>query len=172
MKHYGAGQIEEKHVSLFGADISVFSDGSVWIHRGTKNKRHFGYITQKGYRAVHVRDNGVSRTVFVHRLVAIAFIPNPQNKPQINHLNGDKSDNRPRNLEWVTAYENVRHKIDVLGDDCHRKPVRCVETETEYASLLEAARMTGISRGNISGCLSGRRLTAGGCHWVRGGESH
>ena len=67
--------------------------------------------TQKGYLRVNIRDKGKIYCFRVHRLVAEAFIPNLDNKPQVNHKNGIKTDNRVKNLEWVSDEENKQHAI-------------------------------------------------------------
>ena len=77
---------------------------------------NLGNIIDKDGRSVNIGDNGngylVCRREYVHRIVAKLFIENIDNKPQVNHINGDKKDNRVSNLEWVTASENIKHAHD------------------------------------------------------------
>ncbi|MDR2833389.1 MAG: HNH endonuclease, partial [Streptococcaceae bacterium] len=72
-------------------------------------------ISKNGYIALNIRINGKQSRYYAHRLVAMAFLKNEEDKPQVNHKNGIKSDNHFSNLEWVTASENLKHKYRKLG---------------------------------------------------------
>ena len=92
----------------------VFEDGTIFrIRNGVDipaKTFDVGRASSKTkYKIVSYMENGKQKNIAVHRLVAIAFIPNPENKPEVNHINGDKSDNNVSNLEWVTRKENTQH---------------------------------------------------------------
>ena len=70
-----------------------------------------GTPDKKGYLRFRPTINRKKKSFKVHRIVALAFIPNPENKPHVNHINGIKSDNRAENLEWVTCKENAEHAM-------------------------------------------------------------
>lgn len=72
-------------------------------------------VSQNGYNHVTLSKNGAWSKFQIHRLVAELFIPNPKNKPCVNHKNGIKTDNKVENLEWCTHSENEQHSYDVLG---------------------------------------------------------
>lgn len=99
-----------EELKSIGNDYSVSRTGEVYSH-----KRH-KYIKQrvgpKGYMMVNLSINGTCKTFTVHRLVADAWIPNSDSLPQVNHIDGDKTNNSVDNLEWCTASHNVIHAIN------------------------------------------------------------
>jgi hypothetical protein len=121
-------------------------------------------ISKTGYYTVALG----KRNVKLHRVIAEAFIPNPEGKPYINHKSGVKTDNRICNIEWCTHAENLQHAAHVLGTMNLLHPMRkvvCVETGIVYDSLATAARDTGTAEQNIWHVCNGHWKTSGGYHW-------
>ncbi len=136
----------------------------------------FNGAPRNGYLLVGLSKGGKRKTCAIHRLVAIAFIPNPENKPTVNHINGNKTDNRAVNLEWNTDAENIRHAFATgLNGFEHSKnkkgsiPVAQYDTDMNlvrtYPSMMEAERQTGIPNRNIALCCRGKYGRIGGYIW-------
>lgn len=116
-----------------------------------------------GYMCIGLTKNGKTKTYLVHRLVLETFKANPNNKPQVNHINEDKTDNRLNNLEWATPAENANHGTrNKRVADKLSFPVYCITNNTVYPSSHEAARQLRIDQGDIIKCCKNKRKTVSG----------
>lgn len=84
----------------------------------------------KGYKRVTLSSSNIQKRFQVHRLVTVVFIPNPDNKPCVNHIDGDKINNNACNLEWCTYSENERHSYDVLNKISKRR--KLTDRDADY----------------------------------------
>jgi len=122
----------------------------------------------RGYPHVWLYKDGCVKSVSVHRLVAMTFIPNPQRLPEVNHINGIKTDNRVENLEWCSVSYNRWHSNNVLLKDSGKpkRRVLCLDTGAVYPSISEAARAVHGKKQNIAKCCQGLRKTTAGLRWA------
>ena len=110
-----------------------------------------------GYLHVILCKEGKVTTFRVQRLVANAFIPNPENKPEVNHIDENKENNCVWNLEWCTHQYNNEYSKG--------KKILCVETNKVYPSAMEAQRQTVVHQQSIIACCKGKLKTTGNYHW-------
>lgn len=113
-------------------------------------------LTKDGYFSVNLRKPKISKHCRIHRIVAEAFCTNLENKPLINHINGNKLDNRAENLEWCTPSENIKHSFNI-GTSKPSNTIKILDTSTNivYNSITDAANQKNIGKSNLSFMLSG-----------------
>lgn len=126
-------------------------------------------IHSNGYEQVNIRIGNKYVTKLIHRLVAVAFIPNPDNKPCVDHIDGNKRNNYVSNLRWVTLVENANNiitkKRSIENRKSHNeKKIVAISGEINvyFNSIIEASIILGVDRTSISKCLKGQRGKAGG----------
>lgn len=155
----------------------VTDTGDVYSRNGTgrfvKLKKLAGRPNYRPYYYVRLYDkNHIGSNCAIHRIVAQAFIPNPENKPCVNHKDGNKHNNNVSNLEWCTYSENSVHSIKVLKNKNGGKPKKSVTQIKDgkkiatFDSVAEAARQCNLKRTNIKEVVCGRNKTAGGYQWT------
>lgn len=164
-------------VSNFGNIKSLLNNKHNKIEKIMKQ-----YKTNCGYMQIMLCNNKEKHQFLVHRLVAQAFILNLKDKPQVNHINGIKTDNRVENLEWVTHQENIIHAYKVLnrkssfigkvlyGNKNHnsKKIIQYNNKGEEierFKAISYACKKYNISNASISNCLRGKSKTAGKFIW-------
>lgn len=118
------------------------------------------------YAQVGLYKQGKRKCYLVHRLVAEAFIENPNNLPELNHIDEDKTNNAASNLEWCDSKQNINYGTrNQRVAEKLSKQVLCVETGKIYTSTHQVERELGFSKGNISSACNSRLKQAYGFHW-------
>lgn len=120
-----------------------------------------------GYLQFNLCKNGKRKNHKIHRLVAQAFIPNPENKPEVNHIDEDKTNNNINNLEWSTRKENVNHGTrNERVSKTMSTPIIAINLKTgeskDFYGVRECARQLGLNSRHITPVLKGRRKSTGG----------
>lgn len=124
-----------------------------------------------GYYLVNLCKDGVAKQCLIHRLVADAFIPNPNNLETVNHKDEVKTNNSASNLEWMSQKDNLNYGTrNNRVAEANSKQVQMLDKKTgeliaTFPSINEAERITGIPRSNISSCCLSKRKSSGGYVW-------
>ncbi len=157
-------------VSNFGR-VRRIKDGSCTnVGKILKPQKRCAYLSVTLYDRNHN-----PKTISLHRLVALSFCDNPEGKPQVNHIDGNKYNNYATNLEWVTSQENNKHASDTglakwwiglnKANLKNGRKVRCKETGIVYDNQREAGKKLGIDESGICKACRGKYETAGSYHW-------
>lgn len=143
-----------KDIKGYEGLYAITSCGKVWSYR---NEKFLVPSYNRGYQKVCLCKNGDQKTFPIHKLVAEAYIPNPNNYETIDHIDGNKDHNYVGNLQWMTSEDNVRKAKSLK--------VKCIETNQVFDSMTTAAKEMGLQKSGISRVCLGKQKTTGGYHW-------
>ena len=185
-------EVELKNIPGYEGEYAASRDGHIWSYRSKKFLKEAN--NGHGYLYILLYHNGKNKHHYIHRLVALTFIPNPNNLTDVDHINRIRGDNRVENLRWVSSSDNHRNISDEEEErrfqklkkaqarakeletwkivvEHKKKPVVRIDIntrkETVYPSVSEAARALGDEgkQGNISSCCLGKLKSAYGSLW-------
>ena len=130
------------------------------------------WVTKDGYLRHCLYKHNKQKKLLLHRIIATAFIDNPEGKPCVNHIDENKLNNDLSNLEWCTVRENNIHgtRTKRVAEKLSQKVIQLDLNDNvlnEFESMRQAERETGVSVGNISSCCNGKTKSAGGYKWRR-----
>ena len=155
---------EMKDVKYYEGEYAITRDGKVWSY---KRKKFLKPELVRGYYYVNLCKNGKKKRFRIHRLVAEAYIPNPEGLPQVNHKDENPQNNCASNLEWCDAKYNANYGTRTERSNKKRsKPVYCIELDKTFYGARQAARELGLDNSSIIKCCKGRYKTHGGFHWM------
>lgn len=160
-------------------NYSIDENGNVRNDKRGTILKPYNNKAGKGYLYVCLYNGHIKQGAYgIHRLVAMAFIPNPTNKSHVNHKDGNTMNNHVSNLEWVSPLENVVHACKVLkvmtgyskASKKRERPIKQIDMKTNetiaiYKSANEASRQTGIKVPYIVNCANGKQKYAKGYYW-------
>lgn len=150
-----------KDIKGYEGLYAVTSCGRVWSYRRQKFLKL--HERRDGYLMLHLHKDGKMYTYLVHRLVAEAYIPNPDNLPQVNHKDEFKTHNWINNLEWCDTKYNINYGTGMKRRAEKRSTkIKCVETGEVFCSMNDCARKMALNQGSISSVLSGKCKQTGG----------
>lgn len=158
------GYENKYEVSSLGRVRSYKPNKNDWQILKPRTSKSKGLIT--GYLRVGLRKNNIFKNLCVHKLVAKAFIPNPENKPQVDHIDGNIFNNTVDNLRWVTQKENNNNPVSLNKRRKYLKPILCIETGIVYKNIYEVVDKLNISYYSLYSCVVEKRINiSGGYHW-------
>ena len=153
-----------KDIKGYEGIYAITEDGRVWSYRRKIFLKQ--RLDKYGYPRITLYFDGKLKTYFIHRLVAEAYLPNPEEKTTVNHLDECKTNNHISNLAWATVKENNQYGTrSERAAKSKQKPVRCVETGEIFESIKAAAAAYNVHPSCISSCIAGKQQTSGKCHW-------